>query len=240
MVFNQLVFIGTVGEWTRKKKKKHYKIIQYNTPKFSRNRKVGGEGLLNTLINKLPIEIHLPGYQYCGPGTHLQKRLARGDLGINQLDRACKEHDIAYHNHKDTEGRRIADKILIERAWNRVIASDSSLSERKDAWLVTNLMKGKNKLGMGIGDMKKLKTKRPTKMTIKKKKKKMIKKKKNNNSGCADGVKNLFRRAVKGAKNSLLGKNPEEIESAISMAMGAVKKVIKKTAKKSIKPPPCD
>lgn len=45
-----------------------------------------GTGLLNTIINSLPVELHLPGYQYCGPGTHLKKRLALGQTGINGLD----------------------------------------------------------------------------------------------------------------------------------------------------------
>ncbi|KAK9754610.1 hypothetical protein QE152_g1138 [Popillia japonica] len=41
-----------------------------------------GGGVLNSLINNLPVELHLPGYQYCGPGTKLQKRIARGDPGL--------------------------------------------------------------------------------------------------------------------------------------------------------------
>ena len=36
------------------------------------------------LLNKTGIEFHWPGYQYMGPGTHLKKRLARGDPGINR------------------------------------------------------------------------------------------------------------------------------------------------------------
>ena len=55
-----------------------------------------GSGLFNKLLNKLPVELYSPGYQYCGPGTKLSKRLARGDKGINNFDRACREHDIAY------------------------------------------------------------------------------------------------------------------------------------------------
>ena len=27
-----------------------------------------GSGLVNKLIDNLPIELHLPGYNYCGPG----------------------------------------------------------------------------------------------------------------------------------------------------------------------------
>lgn len=45
----------------------------------SNSKKASGKGLVDTVINKLPIELHLPGYQYCGPGTKLEKRLTRGD-----------------------------------------------------------------------------------------------------------------------------------------------------------------
>ena len=30
-------------------------------------------------LGKTGIEFHWPGYQYMGPGTHLEKRLKRGD-----------------------------------------------------------------------------------------------------------------------------------------------------------------
>ena len=42
---------------------------------------------VQNLLNKTGIEFHWPGYQYMGPGTHLKKRLTRGDPGINRLDR---------------------------------------------------------------------------------------------------------------------------------------------------------
>lgn len=38
-----------------------------------------GEGLVDDLINRLPFEFYIPGYQFCEPGTRLQKRLARND-----------------------------------------------------------------------------------------------------------------------------------------------------------------
>jgi hypothetical protein len=41
-------------------------------------------------------EYHIPGYNYCGPGTKVFTRLMRGDRGINNLDEACKRHDIEY------------------------------------------------------------------------------------------------------------------------------------------------
>ena len=54
-------------------------------------------GLVNNLLNKLSVELHLSGYEFCGPGTNIQKRIARGDKGINLLDAACREHYIPYH-----------------------------------------------------------------------------------------------------------------------------------------------
>uniref|UniRef100_A0A6P7FR86 Uncharacterized protein LOC114331821 n=1 Tax=Diabrotica virgifera virgifera TaxID=50390 RepID=A0A6P7FR86_DIAVI len=111
---------------------------------------VKGEGLLNTLINKLPFEFHIPGgYQYCGPGTKLKKRLARGDPGINSLDAACKQHDIAYSHHTSLEERHKADKELEDRAWERFKSKDASFGEKSAALLVTGGMKTKRKLEMG-------------------------------------------------------------------------------------------
>ncbi|KAL4135057.1 hypothetical protein QTP88_006719 [Uroleucon formosanum] len=110
-----------------------------------------GSGLINTLINKLPIELHVPGYQYCGPGTNLKKRLARGDKGINPLDSACREHDIAYEQSNSIADRNKADYILEQRAWDRFKSKDSSLKEKAVAWGVTTAMKAKRKIGGGCG-----------------------------------------------------------------------------------------
>ncbi|WP_219822820.1 hypothetical protein, partial [Enterobacter cloacae complex sp. 4DZ3-17B2] len=116
-----------------------------------------GKGLVNSLINKLPVELHIPGYQYCGPGTTLKQRLARGDSGINPLDKACKEHDIAYSKTRENPtGRSEADRILAEQAWNRVLAKDTSIAEKAAAWGVANTMKLKSKLGMGLKNKKKV------------------------------------------------------------------------------------
>ena len=60
-----------------------------------------GRGLLNKFINRLPI--------------------TRGDPGINPLDAACKEHDIAYsQNRENVEARNAADRVLAQKAWQRV------------------------------------------------------------------------------------------------------------------------
>lgn len=89
-----------------------------------------GRGLLDTIIDKIPFEMHLPTYQYCGPGTKLAERLARGDAGVNKLDAFCKEHDIAYATHRNSRERYIADKKLGSAAMKRVFSKDANLGER--------------------------------------------------------------------------------------------------------------
>ena len=47
-----------------------------------------GSGLFNKAVNNLPFEMHLPGHNFTGPGTRLDRRL-NPDLtpknGVNQL-----------------------------------------------------------------------------------------------------------------------------------------------------------
>ncbi|KAJ8981576.1 hypothetical protein NQ317_002604 [Molorchus minor] len=106
-----------------------------------------GRSVVNSIINKLRFELHLPKYQFCGPGTRLHKRLARG--GINPLDKACREHDIAYSENSNLADRHKADYELEQRAWQRVKSKDAKLGENAAAWAITNARKVKRKLGMG-------------------------------------------------------------------------------------------
>lgn len=94
---------------------------------------------------KLPFELNLSGYQYCGPGTKLSKRLARGNSGINLLDFACKQHDIAYFRTNIQTERNKADFELADKAWQKVKAKDSSFGEQINAFLVTNAINSKTK-----------------------------------------------------------------------------------------------
>ena len=42
-------------------------------------------------------EYHIPGYNYCGPGTRVVTRhCVDNNKGINELDEACRIHDIEY------------------------------------------------------------------------------------------------------------------------------------------------
>lgn len=109
-----------------------------------------GKGLVNSLINNLPIELHLPGYNYCGPGTRLQERLRRGDKGINPLDSACMQHDIAYSKYTNLENRHKADLVLKNMAKQRLKSKDASTGEKVASWLVNKIMKAKIRTGAGI------------------------------------------------------------------------------------------
>ena len=100
--------------------------------------------MFDGIINNLPVEIHLPSYpgkgeyvpdgsynntssySYAGPGTHFIKRIREGYVGINDLDKAAKEHDAAYHFYKDRASRNISDRILAKKALE--IASDTTKS----------------------------------------------------------------------------------------------------------------
>ena len=65
----------------------------------------GGRLDVQKALSKTGIEFHSPGYQYMGPGTRLKKRLARGDPGINRLDRIAKQHDIDYSKAKSLKDK---------------------------------------------------------------------------------------------------------------------------------------
>lgn len=112
-----------------------------------------GGGLVNSLINNIPFELHLPGYNYCGPGTRLQERLLRGDKGVNKLDEACKYHDIAYTNPNLSE-RHKADLQLMKMAKKRLHSKDASKGEKIASWIVGKVMKAKLKSGAGIKKFK--------------------------------------------------------------------------------------
>lgn len=185
-------------------KKKKKKVIVKRKKKTA----VGGKGLVNKFINKLPFEMHIPSYHYCGPGTKLQERLAKNDPGINELDRACKQHDIAYSLTDNQAKRNLADDILARAAWERVKASDSSVAERLAALGVAGFMKVKSRAGMGIG----------TKRTTKQGKKSSVKK---------PTVKKIFQHAVKTAREIVKLDKPKRLTDAAKLAVNAARLAVK-------------
>ena len=82
---------------------------------IKRRRRQRGQGVdIQKWLSKTGIEFHVPGYQYLGPGTKLKKRLARGDPGINRLDRIAKQRDIDYARAKNLQDKWIADTRMIQ------------------------------------------------------------------------------------------------------------------------------
>ncbi|KAL4090137.1 hypothetical protein QTP88_025036 [Uroleucon formosanum] len=110
-----------------------------------------GSGLINSVINHLPVELHLPGYRFAGPGTKLKERLARGERGINRLDELARAHDIAYDESNSLSDRHRADEILENQAWEVFKSKNTGIKEKAASWLVTTAMKAKRKLGAGCG-----------------------------------------------------------------------------------------
>ena len=79
-----------------------------------RRAQAGGAVDVQKWIAKTGREFHWPGYQYMGPGTHLAKRLKRGDPGINRLDKIAKQRDIDYGLAKNLQDKWKADTKMIQ------------------------------------------------------------------------------------------------------------------------------
>lgn len=108
--------------------------------KGKKKSQVADVGVINKIIDNIPVEIHVPTYQYSGPGTRVEERVARGDPGKNPLDAAARDHDLAY---AENQNRRIADKKLAEYAFSRILADDSEAEEKAAALLTVCCMFGK-------------------------------------------------------------------------------------------------
>ena len=66
---------------------------------------------LNSLVIKLPFEVHLPGHNFTGRGTKPNKRLNPGgtpmewSMPISRVNNAAYHHDLCYSKHNDTKTR---------------------------------------------------------------------------------------------------------------------------------------
>jgi len=116
--------------------------------------KFSGKGILNKAINSLPFEIHLPGHNFTGPGTKLNKRL-NTDLTpkawskpINRVDQAAYHHDICYVKNKDTKTRNeVCDKNMLEELDG---IYNPTLREKIDHRIVRPIIGTKKRFGMGL------------------------------------------------------------------------------------------
>ena len=81
-------------------------------------------------------EIHIPGYNYCGPGTEFINRTKRGDKPINSLDLCCYKHDETYIKNNYTFSKE-SDKQFI-RCSKKVFKTTSDKKEKKWAFLAVH------------------------------------------------------------------------------------------------------
>ena len=122
---------------------------------------VAGGSFLNTLVNKLPFEMHLPGHNFTGPGTKLYKRLnldgtpKEWSKPINRDDNAAYHHDLFYSKHDDTKTRNeVCDKTMLGEL-NGIV--NPSLRERIDKSIVEKLINAKVNFELGAPIKKNLK-----------------------------------------------------------------------------------
>ena len=106
-----------------------------------------GGSFPNSLMNKLPFEIHLPGHKRTGPGTKLHKRLnpdgtlKEWSIPINRVDNAAYHHDLGYSKHDDTKTRNeVCDKTIFGELSGNV---NPTLRERIYKSIVEKLIKAK-------------------------------------------------------------------------------------------------
>ena len=113
-----------------------------------------GGSILNKMINSLPVEMHLLGHNFTGPGTKLNKRL-NADLTpkewskpINRIDKAAYHHDICYLKNNDTATRNsVCDKNMLEEMKN---IYNPTIRERMERGLVSTLIGTKKRFGWGV------------------------------------------------------------------------------------------
>ena len=105
-----------------------------------KRRQRGGVIDIQKWLGKTGIEYHVPGYQYLGPGTKLKKRLARGDPGINRLDRIAKQHDIDYSRAKNLQDKWVADEKMIKAITK--LPGKKTMTER----VIRKIMQAKRRL----------------------------------------------------------------------------------------------
>ena len=113
-----------------------------------------GGSLLNKVINNLPVEMHLLGHNFTGPGTKLNKRL-NPDLTpkewskpINRVDKAAYHHDICYLKNNDTTTRnKVCDKNMLKELKG---IYNPTIRERMERGLVSSLIGTKARFGWGL------------------------------------------------------------------------------------------
>ena len=113
---------------------------------------VAGGSFLNSLVNKLPFEMHLPGHNFTGPVIKLNKRLnpdgtlREWSMPINRFDNAAYLRDLCYSKHDDTKSRsEICDQTMLGELSGIV---NPTLRERIYKSIVGKLIRAKVNFGL--------------------------------------------------------------------------------------------
>jgi len=110
-----------------------------------------GKGFINDTIYSLPFEMHMPGHNFTGPGTKLNKRLNEDmtpkawSKSINRVDKAAYHHDICYVKNKDTKTRNeVCDKNMLTEL-NGIY--NPTLRERMERGVASTIIGTKKRFG---------------------------------------------------------------------------------------------
>ena len=116
-------------------------------------KEVAGGSFINSLVNKLPFEMHLPGHNFTGPGKKRNKRLnpdgtpKEWSMPINRVDNAAYHHDLCYSKHDDMKTRNeVCDKTMLDELSGIV---NLTLRERIDKSIVGKMIRAKVNFGLG-------------------------------------------------------------------------------------------
>ena len=107
--------------------------------------------------------MHLPGHNFTGPGTKLNKRLnpdltpKKWSKPINRVDKAAYNHDLCYLKNNDTATRNaVCDKNMLNELKG---IYNPTIREKMERGLVSSLIGTKARFGWGgVGGKKKVST----------------------------------------------------------------------------------
>ena len=106
--------------------------------------------------------MHLPGHNFTGPGTKLNKRLnpdltpKKWSKPINRVDKAAYHHDVCYLKNNDTATRNaVCDKNMLKELKG---IYNPTIREKMERGLVSSLIGTKARFGWGVGGKNKVST----------------------------------------------------------------------------------
>ena len=100
--------------------------------------------------SKFAGEMHLPGHNFTGPGTKLNKRLnpdgtpKSWSKPVDRVDSAAYRHDLAYAAHSDATNRIVADRKMLKELDE---IPNPTLKERMERAIVKPILNTKVRFG---------------------------------------------------------------------------------------------